>query len=181
MRVLFAERAIKDVSSPQIRGRWFQDKFEDGDWASLLTSNMETASRAKASSRRFRRQDIDNLESRATCAEAIVLGEFSATHQAFEGAPVAFGTAIFQFIKSGRPSAGGLSGMTTENLRFILAMFFRAAQDFVCTQTSSCCPGDIVRRLVWWPGVVHNRLHQQCMKLLHSTSSNNSACNRVLH
>ena len=74
-----------------------QDRFEvfaDGDWASLLASSMEHASRAaQASSRRSRRQDTDNVESRAARAEALVhMGELSAARQALEGAAVAPGT-----------------------------------------------------------------------------------------
>ena len=77
--------------------RKLQDRFEvfaDGDWASLLASSMVHASRAaQASSRRSRRQDTDNLESRAARAEALVhMGELSAARQALEGAAVAPGT-----------------------------------------------------------------------------------------
>ena len=65
--------------------------FADGDWACLLASSMKHASRAaQASSRRSRRQDTDNVESRAARADALVhMGELSAACQALEGAAVA--------------------------------------------------------------------------------------------
>ena len=54
--------------------------FSQGDWVSLLNASMEHATRAaQASSRRSRRRDHDNLESRAARAEGLVhMGELSA-------------------------------------------------------------------------------------------------------
>ena len=70
------------------------ESFTEGDWAPLLATGIDCASRAaQASSRRSRRRDLDNLEARAARAEALTqMGELSAARLALEGAAVAPGT-----------------------------------------------------------------------------------------
>ena len=96
------------VPKKQLQHR--SEVFAEVNWASLLISSMEHSTRA--SSRRSRRRDRDNLESRAARAEAL----------------------IHSFLwTSTRGAAGGPSGMTAEHMRLILesdsetAAFFQVA------------------------------------------------------
>ena len=67
--------------------------FSRGEWASLMACGKECTSRgAQACSRRGRRANHDDLESRAARAEALVqIGELSSARLALEGASVAPG------------------------------------------------------------------------------------------
>ena len=69
------------------------EAFARGEWASLMDCGQECTSRgAQASSRRRRRANHDDQESRAARAEALVqMGELSSARQALEGAAVAPG------------------------------------------------------------------------------------------
>ena len=80
------------VPKKQLQRRF--ESFTDGDWAHLLATSIDCASRAaQASSCRSRRRDPDNLEARAARAEALTqMGELSAARLALEGAAVAPGT-----------------------------------------------------------------------------------------
>ena len=80
------------VPKKQLQRRF--ESFTDGDWAHLLATSIDCASRAaQASSRRSRRRDQDNLEARAARVEALTqMGELSAARLALEGAAVAPGT-----------------------------------------------------------------------------------------
>ena len=72
------------VPKKQLQHRF--EVFTKGDWASLLIASMEHATRvAQASSRRSRRRNHDNLESKGARAEALIhIGEPSAACQALE-------------------------------------------------------------------------------------------------
>ena len=65
------------VPKKQLQRRF--ESFTDGDWAHLLATSIDCASRAaQSSSRRSRRRDPDNLEARAARAEALTqMGELS--------------------------------------------------------------------------------------------------------
>ena len=80
------------VPKKQLQRRF--ESFTEGEWAPLLATGIECASRAsQASSRRSRRRDPDNLEARAARAEALTqVGELSAARLVLEGAVVAPGT-----------------------------------------------------------------------------------------
>ena len=69
------------------------EAFARGEWATLMDCGQECTSRgAQACSRRRRRANHDDQESRAARAEALVqMGELSSARQALEGAAVAPG------------------------------------------------------------------------------------------